>query len=167
MTAADAALTELALMTTGRERAMDPSAGAAAPSRPPEVGPLVDSIMRRAPVTTTPTAMLADAKAVMEREGVHQLPVIENDALVGILSDRDLHAHTGYLERTKVDAAMTWNPLTVTPAESVRHTAHLLIEKSINALPVVEGERLVGIVSRTDLLHLLERLLATPGGVSV
>jgi CBS domain-containing protein len=121
--------------------------------------PLIESVMRHTVVTTTPTALLASARAVMDRDGVHQLPVIENDALVGILSERDLHAHTGYLERTKVDAAMTWNPITVPPTESARHAVHLLIEKSINALPVVEDGRLVGIVSRTDLLQLLERLL--------
>jgi CBS domain-containing protein len=123
--------------------------------------PLIESIMRRTVVTTTPNELLATTHAVMEREGVHQLPVLENGALVGILSERDLHAHTGYLERTKVDAAMTWNPITVSPAATARHAAHLLIEQSINALPVVEDGRLVGIVSRTDLLQLLERLLKT------
>jgi CBS domain-containing protein len=122
--------------------------------------PLVESIMRRTVVSTTPPELLATARAVMEREGVHQLPVLENGALVGILSERDLHAHTGYLERTKVDAAMTWNPLTVSATESVRYAAHLLIEKSINALPVVDDGHLVGIVSRTDLLHLLETVLS-------
>ena len=74
---------------------------------------LLESIMRREVMTTTPTELLAETRAVMEREGVHQLPVIENGLLVGILSERDLHAHTGYLERTRVDAAMTWNPITV------------------------------------------------------
>jgi CBS domain-containing protein len=55
---------------------------------------------------------------------------------------------------------MTWNPVTVLPTDTAQHAAHMLIEKSINALPVVTGGRLVGIVSRTDLLQLLERLLA-------
>lgn len=123
--------------------------------------PLIESIMRRTVVTTTPTELLSTTKATMEREGVHQLPVIENGVLVGILSNRDLHAHTGYWERTRVDAAMTWNPITVSSTETVRQAAHRLIEKSINALPVVDGGQLVGIVSRTDLLQLLERLLAS------
>ena len=121
--------------------------------------PLVESIMRRTVVTTTPTELLAVTKAIMDRDGVHQLPVLEDGQLVGILSERDLHAHSGYLERTKVDAAMTWNPITVGPMETARHAAHLLVEKSINAVPVVDGSVLVGIVSRTDLLQLLERIL--------
>ena len=127
--------------------------------------PLVESLMRRTVVTTTPTEFLAGAHALMEREGVHQLPVIENGGLVGILSERDLHAHTGYWERTKVDAAMTWNPITVAQTETARHAAHLLIEKSINAVPVIEDGRLAGIVSRTDLLQLLERLLSETSNV--
>jgi len=122
--------------------------------------PLIATIMRQRVVTTSPTELLEATRALMEHEGVHQLPVIENGALVGILSERDLHAHSGYLQRTKVDAAMTWNPLTVSPTHTARQAVHLLIEKSINALPVVDDNRLVGIVSRTDLLHLLERLLA-------
>ena len=129
--------------------------------------PLVESVMRRTVVTTTPTELLATARALMEREGVHQLPVMENGALVGILSERDLHAHTGYLERTRVDAAMTWNPITASPTETAHYAAHLLIEKSINALPVVEDGRVVGIVSRTDLLQLLERLLAKAADVPI
>ena len=122
--------------------------------------PRIESIMRRSVVTTTPTELLAAAKGTMELEGVHQLPVMENGVLVGILSERDLHAHTGYWERTRVDAAMTWNPITISPTETARHAAHRLIEKSINALPVVADGQLVGIVSRTDLLQLLEQLLS-------
>jgi len=119
----------------------------------------VESLMRPAPAATTPTEILAVARAVMEREHVHQLPVIENGQLVGILAERDLHDHTGYLDRTKVDAAMTWNPVTIEPGTTAQAAARLLIDKQINALPVVDNGRLVGIVSRTDLLQLLVRLL--------
>ena len=139
---------ELAVLKSGMDRLMKE--------------PLIASVMRRSVVTTTPSELLAATRALMDREGVHQLPVLENGALVGILSERDLRVHTGYLERTKVDAAMTWNPVTVSATQSARHAAHLLIEKSINALPVVDDGRLVGIVSRTDLLQLLERLLSDP-----
>ncbi|MDE3078223.1 MAG: CBS domain-containing protein, partial [Chloroflexota bacterium] len=92
-------------------------------------------------------------------EGFRQLPVVEQGKLVGMLSDRDLHAHIGYFERTKVDAAMTPAPLTVGPTELAERLAHLLIEQRINALPVVDGDRLIGIVSKTDLLRLLIDLL--------
>jgi len=125
-----------------------------------QTGPVrVESLMRPSPAATTPTEILAVARAVMEREHVHQLPVIENGQLVGILAERDLHAHTGYLDRTKVDAAMTWNPITIAPGTTAQAAAQLLIDKQINAVPVVDNGRMVGIVSRTDLLQLLVRLL--------
>ncbi len=123
--------------------------------------PSVGDIMRREPLTTSPLETLSNAKAIMDREDVRQLPVLEKGQLVGILSERDLHAHSGYLERTKVDAAMTLTPITVAPTDTALHAARILVEKKINALPVVEGDRLVGIVSRTDLLRLLVNLLGS------
>jgi len=127
--------------------------------RSPLEHPTVAAIMRQSPLTTTPGELLAAAQAVMQREGIRQLPVVENGKLIGILSERDLHQHEVYLERTKVDAAMTWHPLTVAPTATAQEVAHLLIDKQINALPVVDGDRLLGIVSKTDLLHLLVNLL--------
>jgi CBS domain-containing protein len=118
-------------------------------------GPNVDHLMRRNPVTTSLLDTLANAQSLMEREGFRQLPVVENGKLIGMLSDRDLHAHSGYLERTKVDAAMTERLITVAPTDSAAHVAHLLLEQRINAVPVVDKGRLVGIVSRSDLLRLL------------
>jgi CBS domain-containing protein len=132
--------------------------GGADPSGNP-AQPTVAAIMRQTPQTTTPGELLAAAQGVMERENIRQLPVVEKGKLVGMLSERDLHQHAGYLERTKVDAAMTWNPLTIAPTTSARDAARLLIEKKINALPVVDGDRLLGIISKTDLLRLLVDLL--------
>jgi CBS domain-containing protein len=124
--------------------------------------PSVASVMRREPLTITQTETLAAAQALMERDGIHQLPVIENGTLVGVLSNRDLHAHSGYLESTKVDAAMTSSPVTVAPTDTAQQAALVLLEHRINALPVTEDGRLVGIVSKTDLLRLLVRLLEEP-----
>lgn len=90
---------------------------------------------------------------------MHQLPVVENGTLVGMLSDRDLHAHSGYLDRTKVDAAMTYGVITAAPTDTARDAARVLIERQINALPVVDSDRLIGIVTKTDLLRLLVSLL--------
>ena len=123
----------------------------------------VESVMRRSPVTITPGETLSAAQELMAREGVRQLPVLEKGMLAGMLSERDLHAHTGYLERTKVNVAMTRDVVTVTPATTAQQAGQLLIDHKFNALPVVEGEKLVGIVSRTDLLQLLVDLLEQEG----
>ncbi len=123
----------------------------------------VERIMHRDPVTITPVDSLASAQSVMQREGYRQLPVVEKGALVGIVSDRDLHAHSGYLERTKVDAAMTERLITVTPGDPATHAARVLLENRINSVPVVDGNHLIGIVSRSDLLRLLIELVEGQG----
>jgi CBS domain-containing protein len=117
--------------------------------------PSVGRLMRRDPVTITLLDTLSNAQSLMDRDGFRQLPVVEKGVLVGMLSDRDLHAHSGYLDRTKVDAAVTERLITVAPTDTAAHVARLLLEQRINAVPVVDGGRLVGIVSRSDLLRLL------------
>ena len=54
--------------------------------------PTVEDIMRRDPVTISPHEILAAVQAVMLREGMHQLPVVEDGKLVGMVSERDLRA---------------------------------------------------------------------------
>ncbi len=121
-------------------------------------------ILGQTPVIISQDETLAVAHELMISNGIHQLPVVEGGALIGILAERDLHAHVGYLERTKVDAAMTRAPITLAPSDSAQHAARVLIEQNINSLPVVHADRLLGIVSRTDLLRLLLRLLDRPSG---
>lgn len=124
--------------------------------------PTISSLMRRDPVTITPLETLAAAQSLMQRADVRQLPVVEKGVLIGILSERDLRAHSGYLEHTKVDAAMSESLIIVSPADSSAHAARLLVDRKINAVPVVEDGRLVGIVSRSDLLRLLVEIVEAP-----
>jgi acetoin utilization protein AcuB len=126
--------------------------------------PTIAGLMRRDPVTITPLETLAVAQSLMQRADVRQLPVVEKGALIGMLSERDLRAHSGYLERTQVDAAMSESLITVSPADSSAKAARLLIDRKINAVPVVEDGRLVGIVSRSDLLRLLVEMVEAQEG---
>ena len=119
----------------------------------------VEGLMRRDPVTITPLDTLAAAQSLMQRAGVRQLPVVDKGALIGMLSERDLRAHSGYLERTKVDAAMSEHLIIASPKDSAARAARLLLDQKINAVPVVEDARLVGIISRSDLLRSLVELL--------
>lgn len=134
----------------------------AAMESPPLASPnptTVGSIVQRPPVTISQHATLATAEALMEREGIHQLPVVEHDVLIGIVSRRDLQAHIGYLENTKVDAAMTRGPIALQVGDSTDVAARVMLERNFNALPVLDGNRLVGVVSKTDLIRLLIALL--------
>jgi CBS domain-containing protein len=120
--------------------------------------------MRRDPVTITPFETLAVAQSLMQRADVRQLPVVDKGTLIGMLSERDLRAHSGYLERTKVDVAMSESLITVSPTDSSAHAARVLVDQKINAVPVVEDGRLVGIISRSDLLRLLVEVVEAQNG---
>jgi len=58
---------------------------------------------------------------------------------------------------------MTEAVVTLTPRDTAARAAQVLLERKINALPIVDAGRLVGIVSRSDLLHLLIRLIEGSG----
>lgn len=138
-----------------------PAATAVAIAATPAHGLRVDAVMRPAPVTVNQGETLAHAERLMQQHGVHQLPVVEADRLIGIVSRHDLATQAGYLERSKVDAVMTQRPVTVTPQTTLLEVAERLIEEDVNSLPVVQDGRLIGIVSKTDLLQQLRRMLAS------
>jgi acetoin utilization protein AcuB len=107
------------------------------------------------PSSVKPDHTLAAANALMHAEGIRHVPVIEDSKLVGILSDRDLRNHWGYLDRTKVNAAMTPDPITVGPEVSIEQAVRLLLSHKVGSLPVVKKGVVIGIITTTDLLRAL------------
>jgi acetoin utilization protein AcuB len=82
-----------------------------------------------------------------------RVPVVRDDVLVGILTDRDLRRHVGSEERTRVQAAMSETPLTVSPSTTVEEATQLMLKYHISGLPVVENGQLVGILTTSDVLQ--------------
>jgi len=113
---------------------------------------LISRLMTYGAATVSSHDTLQTAATLMEKGGFRRVPVVDDDKLVGIVSDRDVRAHSGYLVQTKVTAAMTSDPKTVTPHMSVEDAARLMIEHKIGGLPVVEDGKLVGILTTTDVL---------------
>jgi len=111
--------------------------------------------MTRDPVFVTPHDTLAKAKALMDAGHFRRLPVIDNGMLEAIITERDLRQHLGYLNSTKVSAAMTANPITITSRTTAEDAARLMLQHKIGGLPVVENGKLVGILSTSDLLRAL------------
>jgi acetoin utilization protein AcuB len=109
--------------------------------------------MTKDPITATPGDLLIQAQLKMQKGGYRRLPVVTNGQLVGIITDLDMRAHAGYLDRTEVKAAMTEKPITVTPVTTVEAAAQLLLKQKIGGLPVVENGRLVGIITTSDVLQ--------------
>ena len=122
---------------------------------------LVDSVMTRSVVTTEPSRSLHSAAGTMQAGRFRHLPVVQDGRLLGIVSDRDLNGH----QSSTVADVMHSSVITVSPDTPVDVAARLMLENKIGALPVVDPgtDRLVGIVSQTDLFTVLVRLLRGDG----
>ena len=128
--------------------------------------------MVRDVITITEDRTLRDALALFQRHHIRQLPVLSGETLVGILSDRDVKRATPsrmagadmedydkVVDTTRVGQLMTRNPFTVTPSTPLRDAVKVLHDRKFGALPVVEGGRLVGLITATDMLAHLHSLL--------
>jgi len=134
---------------------------------------LVKDIMQRDVVTVNPDTRLSQILRLLQPRGFRHVPVIEKEALVGIISDRDVKqclaslAGAGTmgteLERTRERLAaseiMGRTVTTIAPMDTVEEAARLMATQKISALPVTENDRLVGIVTETDVLELFVRAM--------
>ena len=119
----------------------------------------VDQLMSKEVVAVSPRLDAEDAWQQMRAAGVHHLVVMDRDKLVGVVSDRDLGGMRGVSTRwgCQVKDLMTKQLVTASPRTSVETAADRLRKNHINCLPVFRGQRLVGIVTSTDLLAALSR----------
>ncbi len=109
--------------------------------------------------TIRPDTKIADAERTLLRYGHSGLSVVnEHDRLVGVISRRDLDIalHHGF-GHAPVRGYMTQNPRTIGPDASLERIEELMVTYDIGRLPVLDGDRLVGIVTRTDVLRQLHR----------
>ena len=107
-------------------------------------------------ISVSPEESVAVAARLMTRHNVGALPVRDRDgSLCGILTDRDVVTRCVALERpmqqTSVARVMTSRVATVPPTASVDQAAAMLAKEQVRRLPVVEGRRLVGMVTLSDL----------------
>jgi acetoin utilization protein AcuB len=119
--------------------------------------------MTRNPKTVSPDDPLSKAAGILREHRFHHLPVLEGGKLVGILSDTDLRNASlaatpgeggkGQPGDRPVREAMRTQVWSVTPGDSVEDALLILTREKFGALPVLEGDRLVGILTRADLLN--------------
>jgi acetoin utilization protein AcuB len=118
------------------------------------------------PFTVAPEDSLQRVVDLLRRRDIRSVPVLQDGRLIGIVSDRDLcqvapsyplfrdeDEIRRYTENLKVTAAMTADPMRISPAASLVEAAKVLEKYRISSLPVVDGESLVGIISVSDLLR--------------
>ena len=128
----------------------------------------VKDVMTMAPVTITPDTPISEARHLMQKHAIRHLPVLEDGRLVGILSDRDLRTVAPspatslsvweinhLLTKLTARQVMTRFVITVAPDDPVTEAAGLMLGHKVGALPVVEAQRVVGILTQSDVLRAL------------
>jgi acetoin utilization protein AcuB len=118
------------------------------------------------PMTVGPRDSLQKAIELLRRRDIRSIPVVEEDKLIGIVTDRDIRQVAPayplfhdeaeirrYTERLAVTAAMTADPMTIAPDAPLVQAAKVLETYRISSLPVVDGKKLVGMISVMDLLR--------------
>ena len=114
----------------------------------------------------SPDAHLHDALTRMNRAGYRHLPVVADDKLVGIITDRDIRlavnspvvaaeadlTRESILDDVRIDDCMTPDPKCVSPETPLYEVADLLTLNKFGAMPVVDEDRLVGMISYIDFL---------------
>jgi acetoin utilization protein AcuB len=113
--------------------------------------------MKEKPYCVAADDRLDDVARTMRDGGFRHAPVVDaTGKLLGIVSDRDLRAHTGYLATTRVSAAMIEPAIAITPDAPIERAAELMRSRKIGALPVVDAEQcVIGIITASDLLDVL------------
>ncbi len=125
--------------------------------------------MKKDVVTISKDGTLSEAKGMMRKHGINQLPVMDADKIIGIISKRDIQAATmplllldemeegkirESLATTSVTKLMTKNPIVANVNDTLEDAVILMHDYKINSLPVLTDEgNLVGIISKTDILE--------------
>lgn len=132
---------------------------------------LVGERMTHPVVFATPDMSIQDALQLMRKENIRRTPVVKEGKLVGIVSDKDLlNASPSdatslsiwelnyLLSKIKVEEVMTGVVITVTEDTPIEEAARIMSDNKIGGLPVLRNGSVVGIITETDLFHLLLEL---------
>ena len=134
---------------------------------------LVKDRMTPTPITIVPDSTHKQANELLREHNVHHLPVVNKSGeLVGILVDEDLIAAQpsaattlsiyeihGLLSKLQVKQIMSHPVFTTTPDCPLEEAARLMLDRDIGCLPVMENDKLVGIITDTDIFKALSMLL--------
>ena len=128
---------------------------------------IIANVMTRNPIFVSPDMSVNDARALMTREKIGKLPVLDkNNRLVGIVTKKDLvkagpsaatsldmYEISYLLSKLKVETVMERSVLTVQQTEVVEEAARIMADSQVGCLPVMKGDLLVGIITETDLFR--------------
>ena len=118
------------------------------------------------PFTLTEGDRVKTAVKHLLSAGIRHVPVLRDNALVGIVTDRDLRRalpsveagaspekYQAFMERTTLGELMTADPVTCTPDTDVADAVEIFVERKFGAIPVVDGDELVAILTQIDVMR--------------
>lgn len=109
---------------------------------------------------------IVDAAKVMSEKGVECVIVTKNDEVVGIVTERDILKNAGGVGKDiKLKKIMTKKVYTIDAEAYVEDAIDLMKEKKIKKLPVVEGDKIIGIITATNLIAYEDRLIEKLSGI--
>ena len=126
----------------------------------------VHEMMQQDVITATPAMSLRQVQRLMHDHRIRHIPVVSETHLVGIVSDRNIRnalpspattltkGEINYrMDTTPIDTCMSRDVVTITPEDDMVQAARLLLQHKFGSVPVVVGERLVGVITETDCLR--------------
>ena len=135
----------------------------------------VQDLMQANVTTLNAADTVGLADDIMQLGRIRHLPVVSDDRLVGIVSQRDLLRSAvssvlrlrkaferEWLAKIRVREVMTSPVITIRPRDTIRQAVQLMIDKRVGCLPVLEDGKLVGLLSETDCMRYLAHLLEIP-----
>lgn len=127
--------------------------------------PTVQEHMTHEPLVISGGVSLAEAAQLMRGRNIRHLPVVDDGAVVGVISERDIHVartlKSLHMEKATVSLVMSTPPLTVRPDARLSDVAARMIDRKIGSAVVVFEGRVVGIFTTHDALLALHSILGS------
>jgi acetoin utilization protein AcuB len=135
----------------------------------------VSKIMTHNPITVRPSTPITDAQALIRKEKIHRLPVLDDsNRLVGIVAEKDIlyaspspastlsvYEMSALLGKLTVEKVMTKKVISVEEDTLIEDAARIMADNDIGGLPVMRKDKIVGIVTESDIFKLLIELFGT------
>ena len=131
----------------------------------------VKEIMSKELIVASPTERLVHARRLMIEKGVGRLPIVEDEKLEGMLTSKDLMRafidfrknvpekyQKSQIKDVLIEDIMSANPVFTSKDTTISEVSKIMMDTGFNGLPVVEGEEVVGIITQTDILRLIQKL---------
>jgi len=132
-------------------------------------GTPISAIMTKNVITLNTNDSLEHAEQLFKSNNIRHIPVVNNKNIIGMLSytdllrisfadavdDNEAYVDTIVYNMFTIEQVMAKNIVSVAPTATIKEVAELLAQKEFHAIPIVENEKLVGIVTTTDLINYL------------